>query len=147
MIPASYIFTETPESAARRATHLHLGAIVLFAVIGMLAILAQAALVSAFVPAFAELAAWQMQVLLAATLALPAYQLHRRFCFDAVAPHLRALPRYLAVQIGVFALAALFAGLAHGVAGMAGMTTVLLVFLVTAAANHHLLATWAFASR
>ncbi|MBU1174291.1 MAG: hypothetical protein KKH72_02730 [Alphaproteobacteria bacterium] len=148
MIPSSFIFTETPGTiAARRQAHALTGALVRFVVIGVGALLAYAGLEQSFVPAFPEIAAWQMRFLLAASLLVPVYQVHLRFCFSAEMPHLRTLSRYAAVQMAVVALAALFSQLAHGVVGLPHLTTVMLVFVATAGVNFSVLKVWAFSPR
>ena len=43
--------------------------------------------------------------------------------------------RYVTIQLGVLCLAGFFSQLAHGVTGMAHMTTVFLVFALTAGVN------------
>ena len=148
MIPSSFIFTEATATADARAQMHHLAqSLVAFVVIGAGAIGLYAVLASSFVAGFPEIAPWEMRALLAASLLVPAYQLHRRFCFASTASHGFALPRYAAMQMGIVLLAALFSEFAHGTTGLAHLTTVFVVFVLTAGLSFSLLRVWAFASR
>lgn len=75
----------------------------------------------------------------------PVYLLHRRYSFRSSAPHLRALPRYVAVQLTAVALAALFSWIAYGVIGLPSLFAALLVAALTAGVNFVVLRRWAFA--
>ena len=147
MIPDSLIFTETASVArARERAHATAGRLLAFigigAGLGLVYVLLEQGLVSAF-PSVVPL---QIQILLFASLLVPGYQLHRRVCFASEMPHLRAAMRYVTLQLGVLCLAGFFSQLAYGVVGMPQMTTVFLVFAVTAGVNFTVLRNWAFSS-
>ncbi|MEO6396733.1 MAG: methyltransferase domain-containing protein [Devosia sp.] len=76
---------------------------------------------------------------------VPVYLLHRRFSFASSAPHQRALPRYVAVQVTALGLATLFSYVAYGVMGLPTMIAVLLVIGLTSGVNFVVLRGWAFA--
>ena len=147
MLPSSLIFSEAAETAtAREQAHMTALRLVAFVLIGIGVAAFYAGLEPAFVSAFPEIAPLELDLLVFASLLVPAYQLHRRFCFPSEMPHLRAAMRYTAVQLGVLCLAGFFSQLAHGVVGLPHLTTLLLVFGLTAGVNFSLLRTWAFSS-
>lgn len=147
MIPSSFIFEEAPATASlREQAHGIATRLLLFVLIGAGAAVFYAFLAHVLVPAFPEIADWQMQLMLFASLLVPAYQVHRRFCFPSNALHRQAVPRYLVVQIGVLGLAVAFSHLAYGVVGLPHLTTLFLVFGLTAGVNFSILRVWAFTS-
>ena len=147
MIPFSLIFTETATVAtARERAHATAGRLAAFIGIGAGLGLIYALLEQGFVTAYPAVAPLEIQALLFASLLVPGYQLHRRICFASETPHFRAVMRYVTIQLGVLCLAGFFSQLAHGVTGMAHMTTVFLVFALTAGVNFTVLRTWAFSS-
>jgi putative flippase GtrA len=78
---------------------------------------------------------------------VPVYLLHRRFSFRSDAPHSRALPRYVTVQICGLALAAAFSFVAYGVLGLPSLVAAALVIGLTSGVNFMILRLWAFAGR
>ena len=106
MIPSSLIFSEAAETTtAREQAHMAALRLVAFVLIGIGVAAFYTGLEPAFVSAFPEIAPLELDLLLFASLLVPAYQLHRRFCFPSEIPHLRAAMRYATVQLGVLCLA------------------------------------------
>ena len=147
MIPSSLIFSEAAQTiSAREQAHMTAMRLGAFVVIGAGAAALFAVVASALVTAFPDIAPLQIQLLVFASLLVPAYQLHRRFCFPSEMPHVRAVMRYATVQLGVLCLAGFFSQLANGVVGLPHLTTLLLVFGLTVGVNFSVLRTWAFSS-
>ena len=88
---------------------------------------------------------WVVNTVCYASLIVPVYLLHRRYSFDSDAPHIQALPRYMAVQGMALVLAALFSYLVHGVLAVPTMAASLLVIALTSGVNFMVLRSWAFA--
>ena len=88
---------------------------------------------------------WIVNTACYASLIGPVYLLHRRYSFDSDAPHIQALPRYMAVQGMALVLAALFSYLVHGVLAVPTMAASLLVIALTSGVNFMVLRSWAFA--
>lgn len=88
---------------------------------------------------------WMVNTACYAGLIGPIYLLHRRYSFTSDAPHMRALPRYMAVQGMALLLAALFSFVAHGVLAMSTVLASLLVITLTSGVNFMVLRSWAFA--
>ena len=147
MIPSSLIFTETAANmSAREQAHMTARRLVAFILIGAGVAALYAGLEPTFASAFPDIAPLQISLLLFASLLVPAYQMHRRFCFPSEMPPVRAAMRYATVQLGVLCLAGFFSQLAYGIAGMPHLTTLLLVFGLTAGVNFSILRIWAFSS-
>jgi putative flippase GtrA len=102
---------------------------------------------SAAIWALPDLPAWLVSAICYGALIVPVYLLHRRFSFKSEAPHGRALPRYVAVQMASLALAALFSFVAYSVLKMPSMGAGLLVIALTSGVNFLVLRRWAFAMR
>jgi putative flippase GtrA len=92
------------------------------------------------------LPAWLVNTLCYLLLIGPVYLLHRRISFASDAPHGRALPRYVAVQLMALLLTALFSQLAHGVFALPALPAAILVVGLTSGVNFLVLRGWAFAS-
>jgi putative flippase GtrA len=88
---------------------------------------------------------WIVNALCYGALIGPVYLLHRQFSFHSDVPHLRALPRYLAVQASALALATLFGFVLHGVFAMPSVAASTLVVMLTSGGNYLVLRSWAFA--
>ena len=146
MIPASFIFESARADAMAREADRTLASFFIFLGIGGGAALSYVALVEVLVPAFADVPSWWVSALCYASFVLPVYMLHRRFSFRSDAQHAKALPRYVAVQIGALLLAALFSYLAYGMFGLKSTLAALIVIGLTSAANFIILRLWAFAS-
>ncbi|MET3924383.1 GtrA family protein [Devosia sp. 2618] len=76
---------------------------------------------------------------------IPVYLLHRRLSFRSNAPHMQALPRYLAVQGMALILAAVFSFTLHGVMNIPALFSSMLVIALTSGVNFLVLRSWAFA--
>lgn len=118
-----------------------------FLVIGGGAALAFVALSSLVLGLGLPLADWIASALCYAAFIVPVYLLHRRFSFASSAPHERALPRYVAVQMVGLGLATLFSFVAYGVVGLPTLAASLLVIALTSAVNFLVLKVWAFGER
>lgn len=88
---------------------------------------------------------WAVNAACYAALIGPVYLLHRRYSFDSDAPHMQALPRYMAVQAMALVLAALFSFVVHGVPAMPTVLASVLVIALTSGVNFMVLRSWAFA--
>ena len=88
---------------------------------------------------------WVVNTACYASLIVPVYLLHRRYSFDSDAPHIQALPRYMAVQAMALVLAAVFSFLVHGVLAMPTLPASTLVIALTSGVNFMVLRSWAFA--
>lgn len=117
-----------------------------FLVIGGTAALTFVGVSTAAVALFTSLPAWLVSALCYAAFVLPVYLLHRRFSFRSEASHAKALPRYVAVQLGGIALATAFSWVAYGVPGLPTVAAALLVIGLTSGANFVILRLWAFAN-
>lgn len=100
---------------------------------------------SAAVTAFQSIPAWLVSALCYAGFIVPVYLLHRRFSFQSQARHLRALPRYVTVQLCNLALATLFSFVAYGVVGLPTLAAATVVTVLTAGISFFVLRSWAFA--
>ena len=89
---------------------------------------------------------WLMSTLCYAAFIGPVYLAHRRFSFRSDAPHGRALPRYIAVQLCGLALASLFSYICYSVLGIPTIAAGILVIALTAGFNFVIVRTWAFAT-
>jgi len=118
-----------------------------FLVIGTGAALAFVGLSSFILGLGLPLADWVLSALCYAAFIVPVYLLHRRFSFESSAPHGRALPRYVAVQLLGLALATMFSFVAYGVVGLPTVAASLLVIAMTSAVNFLILKVWAFGER
>jgi SAM-dependent methyltransferase len=78
---------------------------------------------------------------------VPVYVLHRRYSFASAAPHARALPRYLAVQLSALTLASIFSYVTYSMAGLPTPFAALLVIGLTSGVNFMVLRLWAFSAR
>ncbi|MEP7240718.1 MAG: GtrA family protein [Devosia sp.] len=116
-----------------------------FIAVGGGAALAFVVLSSVAIAALPASPRWIVASVCYAALVVPVYLLHRRFSFSSDAPHGRALPRYVAVQLCAIALASLFGYVAYGVLGLPTVAAALLVSGLTAGVNFIILRAWAFA--
>jgi len=87
---------------------------------------------------------WIVSSLCYALFILPAYSAHRRFSFRSDAPHHRALPAYVTVQLAGIGLATLFSFIAYGMFGLPTLFASSLVIVLTAGVNFMVLKLWAF---
>jgi len=115
-----------------------------FIAIGGGAALAFVAVSSFMVSLGLPLADWVVSALCYGAFIGPVYLLHRRYSFNSSAPHGRALPRYVAVQLVGLTLAALFSFVAYGVVGLPSVAAALVVTGLTSAVNFFILRIWAF---
>jgi putative flippase GtrA len=88
---------------------------------------------------------WVVNAACYAAMIVPVYLLHRRYSFASAAPHLQALPRYMAVQVMALMLAALFSFVMHGLLGVPTVVASILVIALTSGVNFAILRSWAFA--
>lgn len=88
---------------------------------------------------------WIVSAFCYALFIVPVYLAHRRFSFSSEAPHTRALPRYVAVQLCGLTLAALFSFVAYGVFRLPPIMASILVIGLTSGVNFVVLRLWAFA--
>lgn len=88
---------------------------------------------------------WLVSALCWAALIVPVYHGHRAISFRSEAPHGRALPRYVLVQIVGVALAAAFSYLAYQMLGLPSLVGATMVAALVAGMNFAILKLWAFA--
>ena len=122
-----------------------LGGLIAFIVIGSGGAAAFVMLSTAMIWLDTGLADWVVNTACYASLIVPVYLLHRRYSFDSDAPHIQALPRYMAVQAMALVLAALFSFLVHGLLAMPTLPASMLVIALTSGVNFMVLRSWAFA--
>lgn len=115
-----------------------------FLAIGGTAALSYVAVSAVAVAAIQGLPAWLVSALCYAAFIVPVYLLHRRFAFRSSTEHVRALPRYVAVQLGGLMLATAFSYLAYGIMGMPTLIAAVLVIGLTSGVNFLVLRRWAF---
>jgi putative flippase GtrA len=120
--------------------------LVSFLIVGGGAALGLVLLTSAALAVPTGLPSWVVSVICYALFIGPVYLLHRRFSFASAAPHGRALPRYIAVQLSALLLAALFSYVAYGVAQLPTPVAAVLVIGLTSGVNFMILRLWAFSS-
>ncbi|MDB5506767.1 MAG: hypothetical protein JWR75_1405 [Devosia sp.] len=112
--------------------------------IGAAAALGFVALSTAMLAVPTGLPGWVTSTLCYAAFVVPVYLLHRRFSFASEAPHVQALPRYVAVQASAVGLATMFSYIAYGIVGLPGPVGALLVIGLTSGVNFLVLKLWAF---
>src|SRR5215218_2154635 len=104
--------TVSPKALARESIGLRQASVVtdlvIFVAIGGLAALLYVAGSALMIGLRTGVPDWVMSTLCYAAFIGPVYLAHRRFSFRSDAPHGRALPRYVAVQLCGVALASLF---------------------------------------
>jgi putative flippase GtrA len=88
---------------------------------------------------------WVASTLCYAALIGPVYLAHRRFSFRSDAPHAKALPRYVGVQLCGLALAAIFSAIAYSVLMLPALWASVLVTGLVSGINFVVLKLWAFA--
>jgi putative flippase GtrA len=89
-------------------------------------------------------ASWLVSALCYAAFIVPVYLLHRRFSFRSDAPHGKALPRYVLVQVSGLLLATGFSWLIYGLFHLPTPFAALLVIGLTSGLNFVILRLWAF---
>lgn len=87
---------------------------------------------------------WIVSSVCYALFILPTYFAHRRFTFNSAAPHGRALPVYVGVQLFGIALATGFSWVAYGIAELPTISASLMVIVLTSGANFVVLRQLAF---
>jgi putative flippase GtrA len=115
-----------------------------FLIIGGTAAIAFVALSTAAVALPTGMPRWLVSALCYAAFIVPVYLLHRRFSFRSAAPHAKALPRYVVVQVSGLALATGFSWLCYSVFGLPTAPAALLVIGLTSGVNFVVLRLWAF---
>ena len=93
------------------------------------------------------LADWLVSTLTYGALIVPVYLMHHRYSFRSQAGHGQALPRYLAVQGVVLALAAVLSYGALEIFALPGLVASVLVVGLVSGINYGVLRGWAFARR
>jgi putative flippase GtrA len=121
------------------------GQLLIFLAIGASAAVGYLVLSNALIGLRLGLDNWLVSVLCYAAFILPVYFAHRRFSFQSDAPHARALPRYVGVQLGGLGLATLFSYLAYRLLALPTLSASILVIGLTAGINFMVLRLWAFA--
>lgn len=119
--------------------------VVAFAGIGVAAALTYVVLSTLLLWLHTGIADWVINTACYGGLIVPVYLLHRRYSFDSDAPHMQALPRYMAVQAMALLLAALFSYVVHGVFAMPPLWASVVVIGLTSGVNFIVLRSWAFA--
>jgi putative flippase GtrA len=89
---------------------------------------------------------WVVSALCYAAMIVPVYLAHRRFSFRSNLPHGVALPRYVAVQLGAIALAAIFSYVSYDIFGMPALAAAMVVVALTSGVTFLVLRIWAFAT-
>ena len=115
-----------------------------FLIIGASAAIAFVGLSAAAVSIPTGLPNWLVSAACYAAFIVPVYLLHRRFSFRSAAPHSRALPRYVVVQLAGLAVATGFSWLAYGLVGLPTPVAAMLVIGLTSGVNFVILRLWAF---
>lgn len=136
------LMRDVPPSQPRRPLF---GGLLAFLAIGGAGAAAFVVLSTAMIWLDTGLADWIVNTACYATLILPVYLMHRRYSFASEAPHIRALPRYMAVQGMALLLAALFSFGIHGVLAVPTVPASMLVIALTSGINFVILRSWAFA--
>lgn len=90
---------------------------------------------------------WLVSAFAYAVLIGPVYLAQHRFAFRSGAPHARALPRYVAVQLVAVGLTAAFSAVVYGLFALPTPAAAFIVNGLTAAVNFGALRAWAFAHR
>jgi putative flippase GtrA len=118
--------------------------LVSFLIIGAGAALAYVALCWVAMRIPTGLSPWIVSSICYAVFIVPVYLMHRRYSFRSDAPHVRALPRYIMVQICGLILATLFSLLAYNAFGLPTPLAAFLVIGLTSGVNFVVLRLWAF---
>lgn len=90
--------------------------------------------------------AWATNAVAYAIFLIPAYLANRRYAFQSDAPHRRALPRYVTVQVGSIIVTALFSYVSYEMWGMETATGAFVALILTAGVKFVVLRAWAFAT-
>ena len=90
--------------------------------------------------------AWGTNALAYAIFLIPAYLANKRLAFQSNAPHRRALPRYVTVQVGSIIVTGIFSYVSYNVWGMETAEGALVALLLTAGVKFVVLRAWAFAT-
>lgn len=115
-----------------------------FVLIGASAVLGFVLLSSVAMSLPTGLPQWVVSAVCYGLFVLLTYAAHRRFAFKSSAPHGRALPIYLLVQLTGLGLATVFSWLAYGVLGLPTIVASLMVLGFTSGVNFFVLRSWAF---
>lgn len=91
--------------------------------------------------------AWATNALAYAIFLIPAYLANRRFAFQSTAPHRRALPRYVTVQVASIIITGLFSYVSYNMWGLATAEGAFVALILTAGVKFVVLRAWAFATR
>lgn len=129
----------------RRADMPKEASLIAFVFIGGSGALAFVALSTIMVGVFRGADSWVVSTFCYAALILPVYLLQKRFSFRSDAPHVHALPRYVAVQAMALVLTALFGFVAYGVLALPNLAAAIIISVLTAGVNFVILRGWAFA--
>ena len=138
------ILTENRNAAGDGLRPVEARRLVSFLGIGAAAALGFVALSTALLALPTGLPAWVVSTVCYVVFIVPVYLLHRRFSFHSDAPHLQAMPRYLAVQASAVGLATVFSYIAYGIVGLPGPAGAVLVIGLTSGVNFLVLKLWAF---
>jgi putative flippase GtrA len=90
--------------------------------------------------------AWIVSALSYAAMIIPVYLGHHRFSFRSPVPHSKGLPRYVTVQIGALALAAVFSYVMYSMIKLPPLYASVLVTGLTSGVTFLVLRLWAFAN-
>jgi len=91
--------------------------------------------------------AWASNAFAYALFLIPAYLANKRLAFQSDAPHRRALPRYVTVQVGSIIVTGLFSYVSYNVWGMETGEGAFVALILTAGVKFVVLRAWAFATQ
>lgn len=118
-----------------------------FGLVGGSGVIAFVALSNLAIGLHTGLPAWIVSELCYAALIIPVYLGHHRFSFRSPVPHRQGLPRYVAVQMGALALAAIFSYVFYSMLKLPTIYASVLVTGLTTGLTFVVLRLWAFAAR
>ena len=139
----SLMYDTTPAKRAKSSVWMQLAT---YLVIGAIASGAYVWLCTAFAGLNTGVPAWATNSLAYSIFLIPAYLANRRFAFQSDAPHRRALPRYVTVQVGSIIVTGLFSYVSYNVWGLETAQGALVALLLTAGVKFVVLRAWAFAT-
>jgi len=139
----SLMLDTTPAASARPSVWMQLAT---YLAIGGAAAGAYVWLCTLAVGLDAGIPAWASNAACYALFLIPAYLAHKRYSFQSDAPHRRALPRYLGVQVASIIATALFSYVSYSMWGMETAAGAFTALILTAGVKFIVLRTWAFAT-
>jgi putative flippase GtrA len=142
----SLMFETAPAKPAKPAKSSVWMQLLTYLIIGAIASGAYVWLCTVFAGFGTGIPVWATNSVAYAIFLIPAYLANRRYAFQSNAPHRRALPRYVTVQVGSIIVTGLFSYVSYEMWGMETATGAFVALILTAGVKFVVLRAWAFAT-